>query len=138
MTKIVVFDFDGTLTKGSNSWLLIWKALDMLDYDAQLFGSFRQGKITSEEWMNKILIAYKEHKVNKKMLEEIAASTKTINNLKKLLAKLKKNNIKTYVLSSGVKNIIEIVLKDVLIHLRPHYEFFHLFLESLLVHQFAL
>lgn len=114
MTKVIVFDFDGTLTLDHNCWFLIWKKLNLLDYDNLIYTKFKRGELTSAEWMNKILEAYKQHKLNVAEIEDIAKNLKLINNINQLFSVLKDKGIKIYILSSGVKNIISIALKKAL------------------------
>ena len=45
-TKIVIFDYDGTLTKsekGTNTWFNMWKALDDLETDEKFYSMFKKG-----------------------------------------------------------------------------------------------
>ena len=62
-TKAVIFDFDGTLTRGgegSCSWARVWKALDDEETDNKFYGMFARGEIDDPTWMRLIEERYKE------------------------------------------------------------------------------
>ncbi len=112
--KAVIFDFDGTLTKGrkgSNCWHEIWKHIDDLDYDNFLFGQYLENKIDHKTWLKLIFERYKFKGVKRKDLSEIAEKISLISGARETLKQLNESNIKIFVLSGGVRQIIEDVLK---------------------------
>ncbi len=111
--KAVIFDFDGTLTKskkGSNCWYKIWEEINDLDYDAFLYNKFLNNQITTDEWYNLIMQRYKQKGVNQQMLETISTRIELLDGVHETLSLLYNNNIKIYVLSGGIKQIIQPVL----------------------------
>lgn len=112
--KIVIFDFDGTLTKskkGTSSWRKVWEAIDDLDYDNFLFNKFKNGEIDDDAWLELILDRYKQKGVNNQILENISSKVELQDGAVEMLKKLYDKKIKIFILSGGVKNIIEYVLK---------------------------
>ena len=110
MKKIVVFDYDGTLTltaKGTSSWSRTWAKIGQEELDYKLFNMFRNNEITDKEWMDEIVANYKKYNVNRKMFQELASETTLIKDIAEVFKKLKENNIKIYILSAGIKNIID-------------------------------
>ena len=111
--KAVIFDFDGTLTKtkkGSNCWYKIWEYIDDLEYDSYLYNKFKNKEISDTQWFKLIFERYKEKNVQKKYLENIALKIKLLPGTYKTLEQLYKNGIKIFILSGGVRQIIESVL----------------------------
>ena len=112
--KAVVFDFDGTLTKskkGSNCWYKIWEYIDDLAYDEMLFYMYRKKLIDNDEWFELIFKRYKEKAVKREYLEDIANSIELLPGAYQTLKQLHNNGVKIFVLSGGVRQIIESVLK---------------------------
>lgn len=116
MKKYVVFDFDGTLTiakKGSNSWYNIWNYLDALDEDEYLFNKYKNGEFDYNEWVLRCIDSYKTHNLDKSAMEALANNVNLINDIAEIFQLFNKLNIKIYIMSQGVKNIIDLALKDV-------------------------
>lgn len=112
--KAIIFDFDGTLTKskkGSNCWYKVWDYLDDLDYDSKLYGMFERQEITDSEWMDLIFERYVEKGLTDRAMQEISDKIDLLDGVKETFELLKENDVKIYVLSGGIKQIIEKVLK---------------------------
>ena len=109
-TEIVIFDYDGTLTKsekGTNSWFNMWKALDDLKTDEKLYSMFKRGEITHREWFSLIIDHLKEKRVTSSFFKQLAKKTVLIDGVGDLFKMLYENNVEIYVLSSGIKNLID-------------------------------
>lgn len=114
-TKVVVFDFDGTLSKPSklpNSWARVWDRIGCQEEDEKLYKLYSSGKITYREWTNLVLDIYKREKVSEIMLKDISNETILISGLGELLKFFKNNSVDVYILSGGIKNIIEFSLLE--------------------------
>ena len=112
--KVVVFDFDGTLTKskkGSNCWFKVWQAVDDTAYDDFLFGKYRRNEIDQKEWFDLIVERWKEKNVSQEILKGISKSIELLDGAQETLEKLHQSGIKIFVLSGGIRQIIEPVLK---------------------------
>lgn len=112
--KAVIFDFDGTLTKskkGSNCWRKIWEYIDDLEYDDMLYTKFLNKKIDNKQWFNMIFKRYAEKNVNDKTMLNIANSIEMINDSYDVLKTLYEKDIKIFILSGGIRQIIEKVLQ---------------------------
>ncbi len=117
MKKYVVFDFDGTLTitkKGSNSWYNIWNYLDALDEDEYLYNQYKNGEFDYKGWVIRCIDSYKKHKLEKSVMKTLAKNINLINDIEEIFRLFHKLDIKIYIMSQGVKNIINIALKNVL------------------------
>ena len=110
MTKAVIFDFDGTLTNDNNTWYKIWNELNMRDVDDYLYDKYKKGEFTYDEWVEEAFKYFIKGKLNKSIIIKVAKETKPINNIEQTFKLLNEKGIKIYVLSGGIKNVIEIVL----------------------------
>lgn len=114
-TEIVIFDYDGTLTKsekGTNTWFNMWKALDDLETDEKFYSMFKRGEITHKEWFNLIVNHLKKKKVKASFFEELAKKTILLNDLESVFKSLYEQGKEIYILSSGIKNLIDLSLRD--------------------------
>lgn len=130
MKKVIVFDYDGTLTlteKGTSSWSRTWAKIGQEELDYKLFTMFRNNEITDKEWMQLIVENYKKYKVNRQMFQQLASETRLIEDIEEVFEILYKNNIKIYILSAGIKNIIDERLSHVKQHITKifGYEFLY-------------
>lgn len=115
-SKVVVFDFDGTLTKlGTKytTWEEIWLKLgysinDCADYHRR----FVRQEISHKEWCNITLQRFKEKKLSKTILKEIASDIHLIEGIKETLEILKENGVKMFIVSGSIDIIINEVLGD--------------------------
>lgn len=115
-TKAIVFDFDGTLSKPNkmpNSWMRIWEKLDKLDEDKKFYEMYKNGVINYEEWGELVVKAYREYGCNKTLLKEVANDTELLNDTEQVIKELGEKGIKIFVLSDGIKNIIDYKLENV-------------------------
>ena len=62
-TKVVIFDFDGTLTiSKSSTWGRIWEKIDALEEDQRLMDMYFNNEIDYETWVRLGCECIKEHK----------------------------------------------------------------------------
>ena len=112
--KVVVFDFDGTLTKskkGSNCWRRVWQYLGDVETDDKLYNMYANKEITNQQWFDLINQNFIEKRLDKQAMEIISKDMEMIDGAKDTLKVLNENGIKVFVLSGGVKQIIEHTLK---------------------------
>lgn len=115
-TKAVIFDFDGTLSLPNelpNSWRRVWAKIGKTDLDDKYYESYSKGELSYPEWTDKVIACFIENGVNDDILKEIALETKRIGNIEKVFKILKDNDVEVYVLSGGIKNIINHILEDI-------------------------
>lgn len=108
--KIVVFDFDGTLTKskkGSNCWRRVWEHLGDVEKDDELYNMYANKEITNQQWFDLINISFSEKGLKKQAMQTISNDLELIDGAKETLKTLYQNGIKIFILSGGVKQIIE-------------------------------
>lgn len=112
--KAVIFDFDGTLTKskkGSNCWRRIWEYIDDIEYDDMLYNQFVENKIDEKQWFDLIIKRYAQKNVTNLTLSKISDSIEMLDDSFNVLKAIYEKDIKIFVLSGGVKQLIENVLK---------------------------
>ena len=113
--KAIVFDFDGTITKAKlqTTWESLWV---MLGYDVQecrdLHEQFDKNKFSHQEWCDKTAEKFIEKQMTRQHLVKLSNRIKLIPGCKLTLRKLKNRNIKLYIVSGSIKEIIELVLDD--------------------------
>lgn len=117
-TKAVAFDFDfdGTLTRRTDnftSWEKIWMALGYSIEDcARYHRQYTNGEISHAQWCEITCQKFRERGLKENQLREIAKSIELLPGSVDTLNKLRKNNIKIYLLSGSITNIIKYVLGD--------------------------
>jgi len=112
-TKIVIFDFDGTLTVSkSSTWLRIWKKVDALDIDKDLYNRYYNGEFDYNTWLELGFNEFKKRNYSKTDLQELILNMKLLNDVKFVFEYLNKKGIKIYILSGGLKCVIKEVVKD--------------------------
>ena len=117
--KVVIFDFDGTLTKEHthtrNTWERLWLALGLNLKDcADYHGLFSAGKITHQEWCEITERIFIQQQCRLEHMAEVARSIELLNDTKEVILYLKSLGIKLYILSGSIKQIIERALgKDI-------------------------
>lgn len=112
--KAIVFDFDGTLTKSrkeSNCWYEVWKYMDDLAYDDFLYKKYKNNEIDDIEWFDLIFKRYKEKGVKREYLHEISKKIELLPGAHETLKYLYDNDVKIFILSGGIRQIIEDILK---------------------------
>ena len=112
--KIIVFDFDSTLTKskkGSNCWRRVWEFLGDVAKDDELYNMYANNEITNQQWFDLINVNFIEKGLKKQAMQTISNDLVLIDGAKETLETLYKNGIKIFILSGGVKQIIENTLK---------------------------
>lgn len=114
-TKLAIFDFDGTLTtsgKGGNCWRYVWERINKPDIDDKLYKDFLDKKIDYFEWADLVVQEYRKSGVDSKILKDISNKIKLRDGVKETFAILKSQGVKIYILSGGIKNIVEDCLQD--------------------------
>lgn len=114
--QAVVFDFDGTLTttKPRTTWESLW---EILGYNVQecrnLHREYDDGKFSHQEWCNKTAEKFIEKELTQRQIIELSKKIKLIPGCKETLQELRKRNLKMYIVSGSIKEIIERVLGSV-------------------------
>jgi HAD superfamily phosphoserine phosphatase-like hydrolase len=115
-TKVMVFDFDGTLTKRTDNrttWEKIWVSLGYsIDDCANLHRRFSRGELTHQKWCELTTNKFKLRTLREERLKKIARDIQLVPGTKDTLESLKKNGIRLYVLSGSIKQVIKLVLGD--------------------------
>ncbi len=114
--KVVVFDFDGTLTKKENlnsTWQIIWSSLgyDLSVCDA-LHRKFTNKEINHYEWCQETSEYFKKKRLSRTMMIEIAKKIELMPGVEDLLSVVNSYNIPMYICSGSIDIIIKNVLGD--------------------------
>lgn len=111
--KLICFDLDQTLTKESS-----WQKLNLTlgisaEEDKKLYRECISGLITYEEWNNKLLERYLEHKdANKEVITNIFSKYLLIDGAREAIEYLKAKGYILVLISGSVDILIEMVAKD--------------------------
>ena len=113
--KIVVFDFDGTLTeKRGNLWRKIWQELGYdvgpSSYYFELLNDFLNGKIDYELWCELTCKAFQEKRFSKQMFLQMINEIKLMPGAKELIEQLSLKGVELHIVSgnfvSAIKNTL--------------------------------
>lgn len=120
-TKIVVFDFDGTLTDKDfqkTSWERMWEACGYSAADCgELAKQYFSGQFTHQEWCDKTAENFIARGFSLKTLADVAKKTRLLTDCNELIENLHKRGIKLFIVSGSVDKLIRMVLGDTLINL---------------------
>lgn len=110
-TKVVVFDFDGTLTYSiddKTTWERIWVALGYSTEEcADLHRRFQQNEFTHQQWCDKTCRKFAERKLHIDVLTDITRGISLIDGVAETVSELRKRGIRIYILSGSIKSIIK-------------------------------
>lgn len=111
-TRVVVFDFDGTLTDGKTNrttWESIWTSLGYDVKECQdLHMKFNRKEISHEEWCKITEEKFRERRLHRDILEnEIASKIHLIKGVRKTFNALDKKNIRIYIVSGSIYSVIK-------------------------------
>lgn len=117
--KVVMFDFDGTLTKTApNIWKKIWNKLgyDTTDkikseYYTQLY-DYLNHKTTYQGWCDETCESFKAKKMNKNIMPELISDIELMDGFEDFIKTLKNNGISLHIISGNFTDVIEEVLGD--------------------------
>lgn len=114
--KVVVFDFDGTLTKTQNSyssWQLIWLYLGYkLDDCGRFHRKYINKELTHQEWCDITADHFIEKGLSSKDIEEVSKQITLVEGTIDTLKFIKDRGVKLYICSGAMDDIIENVFKD--------------------------
>lgn len=114
--KVVVMDFDGTMTIRRDhltSWEKIWVSLGYpVNECAKHLSQFRTSKISHAEWCSRTLEAFRAKGLKKDQVLDVAREIHLLPRVRETVEKLKLASIPLYILSGSINVIIESVLGD--------------------------
>ncbi len=114
-TKLAIFDFDGTLTKsnkGGNCWRYVWEDINAVEVDDKLYKEFKEGRFDSHVWASKVTEEFRKRGVKKSTIQRLSNNINIRDGVEETFAFLKSQGVKIYVLSGGIKSMIEYSLKN--------------------------
>jgi HAD superfamily phosphoserine phosphatase-like hydrolase len=113
-TKVVVFDFDGTLTRSNDNrttWEKLWVSVG---YDQKicvdLHQRFRKKEFSHQAWCDITLDAFRKRSMRRDHFHRIAEQTSLVEGVAQTISALRKSGIRIYILSGSIKPIIRQVL----------------------------
>lgn len=116
--KVIMFDFDGTLTKkGQNIWKLLWEKCgyktDRESLYAKLyFAHTIEKSISRQEWFDLTCKAFKDRKLSFKDFFEESKKIQLIDGAHELFKILNEKGYKLCIISGCMRETIEIVLGE--------------------------
>lgn len=115
--KILVFDFDGTLTlRDENIWLKVWQRLNYStapdSYCAQLLQAFKQKQISFSKWCTLTTNAFRERNLSMEMLVEVARETQFLKNIDISLKNFHDNGFLIFISTDNIKQVVYNALGD--------------------------
>ncbi|MHA2281206.1 MAG: HAD-IB family phosphatase [Promethearchaeota archaeon] len=110
--KFVAFDLDGVLVDTFSSWVWMHKHFKV-NNDHSLY-AYQRGEIDYLEFMRRDIALWLENKNDLTIgdVEEILSKVPVIKGAKEVVAKLKKQNIQTAIISCGIKVLANRIQKD--------------------------
>lgn len=114
-TRIVMFDFDGTLTQSRKTTQTTWESLWVsLGYDVKecqnLHKRFNRKEITHEEWCSLTEQKFKARNLHRELLYNVSKKMHLMKGVKELFQYLYERDIKIYIVSGSIMLIIQSVL----------------------------
>lgn len=109
-TKVVVFDFDGTLTQGTDigtTWEKLWAAMGY--HDGQCFDlhhRYRHNEFDHQTWCNMTRDAFRARGMTEAHLVRIADETPLVAGVAETAEMLRVRGVRLYILSGSIKSII--------------------------------
>ena len=120
-TKIVVFDFDGTLTKNASlrtSWERMWVSCGYtVDDCRKLHSEYSLGQFGHQEWCDRTAEKFKNKSFSRKNIEQIAQNIELLDDCRDVLKLLHSKGIQLFIVSGSVDILIKKVLGDELANL---------------------
>lgn len=115
--KVIVFDFDGTLTYNNglrSSWEKIWVYLGYKVQDCQkYYDQFKENKIDHQKWCDITCDAFKRRQLTRGTLESVSKEIQLMYGVKEVLYKLKnEDHLKLYIVSGSIIQLIELVFGE--------------------------
>ena len=107
--KLVIFDVDGTILQ-SYSWRYIHENLGTWNEAKKYSDEFFRSQITYEEWARLDAALWKNQSLTR--ITEIISQMPYTKGAKKTLATLKRNGIKTYLLSAGLTQVAQRIQEE--------------------------
>ena len=112
--KVVIFDFDGTLTKPSqaaNTWEALWVILGYSVKECERYHrQFSNHEINHDEWCEITEKRFIEAGCCREHLKKAAETAELVDDTEKVIFELRSNGIVLYILSGSIKQYIEYVL----------------------------
>ena len=118
--KVVIFDFDGTLTDSkidNNTWEIVWTTLG---YDIKecekLHARFSRKEISHEEWCSLTSDRFIEKGCSRQLLKDISLKATLVADTKEVIFELYNKGITLYILSGSIIQYIKDVLGKELVN----------------------
>lgn len=113
-TRMVVFDFDGTIARTANgrtTWEIIWEHLGYARGEcAGYHARYRAGEFTHTDWCNLTLEKFRDKKLTRSALLELAGRLELVDGFAELMEELGRRGIPLHIVSGSIETIIRNVL----------------------------
>ncbi len=112
--KMIFFDLEGVLVQGKNIWVRMHEKFNTLDKDKLYLDQFFSNKFGYSKWASKVVNLWKggDIKILYDLIEDIVYSE----GINELFAYLKKKDVKSYILSTAIDQLVKKVANDLKIN----------------------
>lgn len=116
-TRVLVLDFEGTLTlrqgEDLTTWERLWVSLGYSVNDSsELARQFFNGHISHAEWCQLTCERFAAKGVRKEHIADVAASLKLVPGSRKTLVQIRNSGISLFLISGSIRDIVRRVLGD--------------------------
>lgn len=122
--RMVVFDFDGTLTKPRRSggqattWEMLWMALGYDKKECQeLHKKFTKGAIDHSQWCKLTEAKFVERGLTRTQVVEIGRSIELLGGVSETLQALERRGVPAFVVSGSILDVVNATLGDARAHI---------------------
>ena len=112
-TQAIIFTFDSLIIKypiGNTSWESIWSKYNLKDYQ-KMYDRHLINNYEPKKWYKHAELKFIKHKIDKEKLSSIAEKIILIDGIKETFRELNNRNIKIYIISWTISDIIHKVFK---------------------------
>lgn len=115
-SKVVIFDFDGTITKTENNystWQMIWLYLGYsLNDCGRFYRKFINKEISHQEWCDITAEYFIKRNLSIENIEDISRKISLVDGTIETIKEIKAKGVKVYICSGSIDEVIEKVLGE--------------------------
>lgn len=115
-TRVIVFDFDGTITKNATlktSWERMWISCGYsVEECRELHKAFSLGQFGHQEWCEKTAEAFKQRGFSCRNIAEIASDIKPLDDYEEVITHLRTRGMQLFIVSGSIDALIKEVLGE--------------------------
>ncbi|WP_135305556.1 HAD-IB family phosphatase [Haloarcula amylovorans] len=105
MSRIIVFDFDGTLTRQRGGFELLHTLYGTVEAGEKLMDKYESGEVTFEKWCRMTVDTWRNAEITAADIERVTRAVKPKRGAVEVLESLEKESVPFGILSAGVGNL---------------------------------